>query len=525
MRRLVRSLLIATACLALPAGAQAANPFTAGSGGGPGVAVGSDGSGHIVWETDAANTQVGYCRVASEATSCNRTEILSFPGSTEAQSAGKARVFAPAPGKVVIVAGCWNCPTGTQNRTYRWISNTNGGSFGAPLEIGTGPETNGDGAWLDDVGVFAGASAANVKAALVDGEFGVQFATGGLFVYGPEVVRLQGTTKLVAASNDLEVVKYGVFKGGTLNAASINNVSNWEVDKTLTSPDPDSSDTALNSGPNGVFLTYRNFVAGNSHIAVRHFDPSTNTFGGTTFIEGSNRIEDSSIGGPDSYQDPSGRVHVVWTSLYEGGRLRYEVSDTSGANFSAPGTLAALEGFYEPEVAAGADGHGFAVWTPAISGAIRVVPLDPQQESGTTPPAATTPPSVSGFGIDSRTLRPGQGARFSFQSSKAGQAVLTIEQRFRGTKRKRKGKRLCVAAKKRQKKNCTAYRRVGEIRQAVTPGANTIEFNGRIAGRKLKPGRYRASLVITDAEGRVSRTETVNFKVVGSKKRRKHPRR
>ncbi|HEY1355647.1 MAG TPA: hypothetical protein VGF09_04965 [Solirubrobacterales bacterium] len=518
MRPLVRFLLIATACLALPTGAQAATPFTAGSGAAPDVAVGSDGSGHIVWETDAANTQVGYCRVGEEATACNRTEILSFPGSTEAQSAGAARVFAPAPGKIVIVAGCWLCPTGTQNRTYRWISSNNGDSFGPAEEIGTGPETNGSGAWLDDVGIFVGASAANVKAALVDGEFGVQFATGGLFVYGPQVVRLQGTNKLVAASNDLEVVKYGVFKGGaSLNAAAINNVANWEVDKTLSSPEPDNSDTSLDSGPNGVFLTYRNFVAGDTHIGLRHFDPATNTFGGATFIEGSSPIEDNSLGAPDSYQDPSGRIHVVWTSLFEGGRLRYAVSDTSGANFSAAGTLAASEGFYEPEVAAGADGHGFAVWTPGISGAIRVVPLDPLPEPGATP-SDTTPPALSGFGIDNPNLRPGQSAHFKFQSTKAGQAVLTIEQRFKGTKKKRKGKKVCVAAKKGQKKNCTAYRKVGEIRQAVTVGANTIEFNGRIAGRKLKPGKYRASLVVTDSAGQVSRTETVNFQVVKPKK-------
>ena len=245
----------------------------------------------------------------------------------------------------------------------------------------------------------------------------------------------------------------------------------------LPSPEPDNSDTALNTGPNGVFLTYRYFVAGDTHIGLRHFDAATNTFGGATFIEGSNPIDDASLGAPDSAQDPSGRIHVVWTTLYEGGRLRYSASDPSGASFSAAGTLASSEAFYEPELAAGADGHGFAVWTPGISGAIRVVPLDPQQDSGTTTPD-TTPPGVSGFGIDSSTLRPGQGARFKFQSTEAGQAVLTIEQRFRGTKKKRKGKTVCVAAKKGQKKNCIGYRKVGEIRQAVTAGANTIEFNG-----------------------------------------------
>ena len=518
MRLLIRSLLIATACLSLPASAQAATPFTAGDGGDPSVAVGSDGTGHIVWETVASNTQVGYCRVSSEATSCNRTEILDFPGSTEAQRAGKAEVFTPAPEKVVIIAGCWLCPTGTQNRIYRWISTNNGASFGAPVEIGTGPDTNGRGAWLDDVSIYVGTSAANAKAALVDGTDGVTYATGGLFVYGPEVVRVPGTNKLVAATNDLAVVKYGVYKGSPLSAANINNVANWEVDKTLSSPEPDNSNTALNTGPNGVYLTYQDFVAGDSHVVLRHFDASTNTFGGATFIEGPDTIDDQSLGAPDSFQDPAGRIHVVWTTLHDGGRLRYTVSNTSGTGFTTAGTLAKSEGFYEPEVSAGPDGHGFAVWTPNISGAIRVVPLDPQQESGTTASTDTTPPALSGFGVEDTTLLPGQATHFKFRSTKAGQAVLTVEQRFKGTKKKRKGKKLCVAAKKGQKKNCTGYRKVGEIHQAVTAGDNTIAFNGRIAGRKLKPGKYRASLVVTDAAGQVSRTETVNFKVVKPKK-------
>ena len=245
MRPLIRLLLIAIVCLAIPASAEAATPFTAGDGGDPSVAVGSDGTGHVVWETDAANTQVGYCRVSSEATSCNRTEILSFPGSTEAQGAGKAEVFTPAPEKVVIVAGCWLCPTGTENRIYRWISTNNGASFSSPTEIGTGPDTNGRGAWLDDVSIYVGTTDSHVKAAVTDLEPGVLFASGGLFVYGPEVARVQGTTKLVTATNDLAVVKYGVYNGSPLSAVNINKVANWEVDKTLPSPEPDNSNTAV----------------------------------------------------------------------------------------------------------------------------------------------------------------------------------------------------------------------------------------------------------------------------------------
>ena len=73
MRLIVRFLLIAVACLAIPAGAQAATPFTAGSGASPDVAVGSDGTGYVVWQTGGENDQVGYCRVSAEATACNRT--------------------------------------------------------------------------------------------------------------------------------------------------------------------------------------------------------------------------------------------------------------------------------------------------------------------------------------------------------------------------------------------------------------------------------------------------------------------
>jgi hypothetical protein len=48
----------------------------------------------------------------------------------------------------------------------------------------------------------------------------------------------------------------------------------------------------------------------------------------------------------------------------------------------------------------------------------------------------------------------------------------------------------------------------------VTPGQNTIVFNGRIAGRALRRGRYRALLVITDSAGNVSRVEQIRFRVL-----------
>jgi hypothetical protein len=148
-------------------------------------------------------------------------------------------------------------------------------------------------------------------------------------------------------------------------------------------------------------------------------------------------------------------------------------------------------------------------------------------------------------GIGDRTLLPGQGATFSFRSSEAGLAVLTFEKRFKGlevkTKRKGRakakttclpasGKRLRALRKKAgtprayrkllKKRSCNGWKRIGEIRQRVTAGSNSIPFSGRIAGRKLTKGQYRGRLVITDSAGLTSRTETIKFKVVAKKKKR-----
>jgi hypothetical protein len=79
--------------------------------------------------------------------------------------------------------------------------------------------------------------------------------------------------------------------------------------------------------------------------------------------------------------------------------------------------------------------------------------------------------------------------------------------RLKGRAKKRK------VAKLLRKRRCFRYRKLGEIRQAVTAGRNTIVFDGRVAGRSLRPGRYRATLVVTDAAGNVSRTERLRFKV------------
>jgi hypothetical protein len=412
LSRAVRTLIVAAALVAGSAAqAHAATPFTAGTGAKPSVAVGSDSSGHVVWDTSEDNDRVGYCRVAPGATSCNRTDTLNFGAATDAQTTGRPVVFTPAPNKVVIVAGCWDCgPVTLTDRTYRWISTNNGESFGPATEIGRSMTTNGTGLWLDDAGIFAGVTSGRAKAADLTAGQGVEYASGGA-VYSPQIVRVPGANKLVAATNDLDVVKFGVFKGPTFTVPNVNNVGNWDIDQTLPAAEGDNSETALNSGPNGVYLTYRYFVPNDNRVGLRRFDSATNTFGAATHIEGADPIDNNSLDYPDSYQDASGRIHVLWRTLHGGGRLRYRVSDTTGANFTPAANLATQEGFYEPEIAAGGDGRGFAVWTPSTTGNVRVVPLDPQPEPATPPPpgGGSTPPPTGGSGSGSGsgpTIRP-----------------------------------------------------------------------------------------------------------------------
>ncbi len=549
MRRLVWTALTASILiLAAPSAAPAATPFTAGSGADPGVAVGFDGSAHVVWVTGGSNAQVGYCRVSPGTESCGKTELLNFPGAGAANSIGRATVSVPAPNKVVIVAGCWNCPgtpSTSSSKAFRWTSTDNGSIFVA-TQIGREFDLHGAGTWIEDASLFVAANSNSVMAQTLPSLVGAAtpVAPAGYF-YDGAVVRLPGTGTLVGASNDLTEIGYRVFDGA-LTAGAINNPGNWSPIGAIPAGGATDGESSLNAGGNGVSIVYRSVAAGTTRLALRHFDPSTESFGAAQFIQGGNPI-DAGLQHPDSYQDLTGRLHVIWRSPGSGGLLRYRAGEATGAGFGAVGTLASGENFTDPEVAVGNE-TGFVVWTQGVSGPVRVVRVDPTYD---LPPASPTPsapggdsaagaaPAVTDPTIGDRTLHPGEGTTFRFTSSVAGQAVLTIEKLFKGLKGKRKGKKACLPQTKKRlralrrkaaspaayrkqlkKLTCRAYGRIGEIRQQVNAGVNTIDFDGRVAGRKLGKGSYRANLVVTDSAGRASRTETLRFKVVGPQKKK-----
>ena len=88
---------------------------------------------------------------------------------------------------------------------------------------------------------------------------------------------------------------------------------------------------------------------------------------------------------------------------------------------------------------------------------------------------------------------------------------LTIERAGKG----RKSGRVCKkeTRKNRKKPKCTFFSSVGKLTQAGVAGSNTLRFAGKLAGRALKPGKYRATAVATGPTGLRSAAVTAQFTV------------
>jgi hypothetical protein len=390
--REVARLITAAAALTLTVGvspAVAATPFTVGQGERVEVIVGADGRGHVVWNIPSragAPAKIGYCRLPAGASACDITRELDFP----AAPSGVARsvevtLFAPTASRIVVVGACFVCADATANdKVVRWTSTDGGATFPAPEVMGAAPVISRgiqpSGVWLDAEGLFVTPAGGNT--ALVAAPVTAVPVVGAGFVYTPSIVRAPGTSKLVHAASDLSVVQYAVHTGPALTAASIGTAASWSTGLGLSSPEGGSSETQLNSGPSGVSLTYRHFVPNDDRIVLRRFDANANAFGGPTEIQGSAAV-DNSAEYPDSSQDAGGRVHVAWLSRDAGNQLRYTRSDTDGANFTAPASIAQGELFNDPDVAAGPDGQGWAAWQGIGDTPIRVVRIEPAAKPGT----------------------------------------------------------------------------------------------------------------------------------------------
>ncbi len=167
---------------------------------------------------------------------------------------------------------------------------------------------------------------------------------------------------------------------------------------------------------------------------------------------------------------------------------------------------------------------------PRVSGAAPDIGAFERQQ----PVLANAAPSVSSFGATNRTFAPvakggkittaakrkrkrkiKRGTRFRYTLSEAAKVAITIERKLKGKRVKKGKKRVCAkpTRKNRKKRTCTRYKRAGTIKANKAAGRQTTSFTGRFKGKALKRGRYRATLVATDAQGAKSKPKRLSIRI------------
>lgn len=143
------------------------------------------------------------------------------------------------------------------------------------------------------------------------------------------------------------------------------------------------------------------------------------------------------------------------------------------------------------------DGNGDCVARPDI-GAF-------ERPDTCAPPPPNQAPAISRFGMTHTVFapeaaraaarrKPKRGTKFRYTLSEAARVTITIQRKLRGRR--------------------TRYRRVGRLRAQEQAGRQSTRFSGRLKGKALRPGRYRASIVAVDSLGARSSARRLRFRVV-----------
>ncbi len=133
---------------------------------------------------------------------------------------------------------------------------------------------------------------------------------------------------------------------------------------------------------------------------------------------------------------------------------------------------------------------------------------------GGNPPANEVAPALSRLKLSQATFRKGKSTTISFRLSEAAKVALSFERKLDG--RRVRGR--CVKPAKGARPNCTRYSKLKTVLTVQgKAGTNSLVFRGRLSRSKvLAVGRYRMTLVATDATGKKSTARQVGFRMLDS---------
>jgi hypothetical protein len=127
------------------------------------------------------------------------------------------------------------------------------------------------------------------------------------------------------------------------------------------------------------------------------------------------------------------------------------------------------------------------------------------------PVVADPPPGVTAFRFSPSAFRARAGSRIRFRLSEAASVRVVIARAVVG---RRVGGRCRPASRANRKRpKCTRFVRVGAFTLAGKSGANSFRFSGRVGGRRLRVGKYRATATATDSAGQASAAVRAPFRV------------
>ena len=138
------------------------------------------------------------------------------------------------------------------------------------------------------------------------------------------------------------------------------------------------------------------------------------------------------------------------------------------------------------------------------TGLVTITNDEPQPDL-TAPVAGDLRLRPSGF-------RPSTGTTINYTLSEAATTTFTVERVLPG--RRKGGKCRRESKSNRTGRRCKRFKRVrGTFTHQGAAGGNSLKFNGRVGGRKLRPGSYRLSAVPKDAAGNVGGRARASFRV------------